>query len=92
MDCITLSESEVIKKEILEALKDSIDSQKKTFICKFALDAAEQVCKEIGDDKNKAVIEKYAIEACINSFGKGLAKGINLANMFIPKLEEIYDV
>lgn len=91
MGYISLSESEVIKTEILEALKDSIDSQK-TFICKFALDAAEQVCKEIGDDKNKAVIEKYAIEACINSFGKGLAKGINLGNMFNPKLEELQNV
>ena len=58
MAYITLSESEVIKQEILEALKDSIDSQK-TFIYKFALSAAEQVCKEIGDNKNKGWICGY---------------------------------
>ena len=91
MAYITLSESEVIRNEILEALKDVIDSQKQ-LIYNFAFGAAEQACKEIGDDKNKVVIEKYAVEACINAFGKGLVKGINLANMFNPKLEKITDV
>ena len=88
MTYIQLSESEVIKNEILEALKDVIDSQKQ-FIYKFASDAAEQACKEINDYKNKPVIIKYVVEACVNAFGKGLVKGINLTNMFNPKLEEL---
>lgn len=41
---------------------------------------------------SESEVIKNAVEACVNAFGKGLVKGINLANMFNPKLEEIYDV